>query len=74
MFGICEWDKLRQRIVRSSEYEYCSNYNELPYQDDTYTTAGDGWRKTALTPAGKLITVVSKNGRWMYLHDGSAGE
>lgn len=71
MFGTCAWDKLSKKPLGwTSEFEYCNNYNELPYDDMQYTKLGDGWKATTKTPTGKVITVISRNGHWLYLHDG----
>lgn len=71
MYGTCAWDKLSSKPIDwTSENEYCHNYNELPYDEKQYTKLGDGWHATTMTPTGKEITIVSKNGRWLYLHDG----
>ncbi len=72
MFGVCEWDKLSTKPIEwTAEFEYCNNYNELPFVDRKYTKLGDGWIANSQTPSGKKIVVISKNGRWLYLRDGT---
>ena len=69
-YGVCLWDIRRQTWFQTSENNWCECYNVLPEKDATYTELPDGHEDFFVTPAGKEVTRISKNGRWLYLHDG----
>ncbi len=68
-FGKCAWNAKYENPWTPAN-SYCFSYNVMPTNSDMYTTFEDGWEDEFTTPAGKKITRISKNGRWMYLHDG----
>jgi hypothetical protein len=50
---------------------HCFSWNQDLDEDERgYTHDEDGCEMPSKTPNGKQITVISQNGRWVYLHDG----
>ena len=54
-----------------SYHGHCFCWNQDLDEDERgYTHCEDGCEMPCETPNGKQITMISKNGRWIYLHDG----
>ena len=68
--GNCAWNTIFGSDRQTSGTHYCDNFNYEPFDSDTYTMLEDGHEELYVTPTGKEVTRISKNGRWLYLHDG----